>query len=217
MKNIFTNHAQELENDINKYLEVVSNSNMVFYRDSLNYIKGNIEVFENSLDEISTLENSADDFQKEIKYKLYKYMLIPEARGDVLSLLENIDNIVDHMKKLLIQLSMENPFIPDNLNEDFEELIELVSESVDYLVKCVRAYFRNISMVNEYVNKVDFYEHESDKIEEKIKRKVFNDLELEEFSKKVHIRYFVEKIAEISDRAETISEITSVAAIKRRI
>ena len=66
LKNIFTNHAQELENDINKYLEVVSNSNMVFHRDSLNFIKGNIEVFENSLDEISTLENSADDYQKEI-------------------------------------------------------------------------------------------------------------------------------------------------------
>lgn len=218
MKNIFSNRAQELENNIDNYLEVVSNSNLVFVRDSKNYIRKNFEEFENSLDEILKLENSADDFQKEIKYKLYKYMLIPEARGDVLTLLENIDNIVDHIKKLLVQLSIEKPIIPNNLIDDFDELIEMVSKSVDQLIKCIRAYFTNITMVNEYVNKVHFFEHEADKIEEKIKRKVFNnENELNSFSKKVHLRYFVEKIAQISDRAETISERASVAAIKRRI
>ena len=217
MKSLFKNHAQELENNINKYLEVVSNSNLVFERDSKNYVKGNIEAFQDSLDEINKLENSADDFQKDIKYKLYKYMLIPEARGDVLSLLENIDNIVDHIKKLLLQFSIEGPYIPDSLENDFFELIEMVKKSVDVLIRCIRAYFNNISMVNEYVNKVHFYEHEADKIEERIKRKVFKNISLDDFSKKVHIRYFVEQITEISDRAETISERASVAAIKRRI
>ncbi|HKL12990.1 MAG TPA: DUF47 family protein [Halanaerobiales bacterium] len=217
MKSLFKNHAQELENNINKYLEVVSNSNLVFERDSKNYVKGNIEAFQDSLDEINKLENSADDFQKDIKYKLYKYMLIPEARGDVLSLLENIDNIVDHIKKLLLQFSIEGPYIPDSLENDFSELIEMVKKSVDVLIRCIRAYFNNISMVNEYVNKVHFYEHEADKIEERIKRKVFKNISLDDFSKKVHIRYFVEQITEISDRAETISERASVAAIKRRI
>lgn len=218
MKNIFSNHAQELENNIDKYLEVVSNSNLVFERDSKNYIRKNFEEFENSLDEILKLENSADDFQKEIKYKLYKYMLIPEARGDVLTLLENLDNIVDHIKKLLVQLSIEKPLIPDNIIDDFDVLIEMVSKSVDQLIKCIRAYFTNIMMVNEFVNKVHFFEHEADKIEERIKRKIFNnENELKSFSKKVHLRYFVEKIAQISDRAESISEIASVAAIKRRI
>jgi len=217
LKSLFKNHAQELENNINKYLEVVSNSNLVFERDSKNYVKGNIEVFQDSLDEINKLENSADDFQKDIKYKLYKYMLIPEARGDVLSLLENIDNIVDHIKKLLLQFSIEGPYIPDSLENDFSELIEMVKKSVDVLIRCIRAYFNNISMVNEYVNKVHFYEHEADKIEERIKRKVFKNISLDDFSKKVHIRYFVEQITEISDRAETISERASVAAIKRRI
>jgi len=217
LKSLFKNHAQELENNINKYLEVVSNSNLVFERDSKNYVKGNIEAFQDSLDEINKLENSADDFQKDIKYKLYKYMLIPEARGDVLSLLENIDNIVDHIKKLLLQFSIEGPYIPDSLENDFSELIEMVKKSVDVLIRCIRAYFNNISMVNEYVNKVHFYEHEADKIEERIKRKVFKNISLDDFSKKVHIRYFVEQITEISDRAETISERASVAAIKRRI
>jgi len=217
LKNLFSNHAQELQNDINKYLEVVNNSNMVFKRSCKNYLKDNIESFEDSLDEINKLENSADDFQKDIKYKLYKYMLIPEARGDVLALLENIDNIVDHIKKLLVQFSIERPTIPDSLNEDVSELVDMVSDSVDVLIKCIRAYFKNISMVNEYANKVHFYEHEADKIEESVKRKVFEDSNLEYFSQKTHLRYFVEQITEISDRAETISERASVAAIKRRI
>lgn len=217
LKNIFSNHAQELQNDINKYLEVVSNSNMVFKRDSKNYVKGNTEAFEDALDEINKLENSADEFQKNIKYKLYKYMLIPEARGDVLSLLENIDNIVDHIKKLLVQFSIERPTIPEVIKDDLFRLIDMVSNSVDELVKCLRAYFTNISRVNEYANKVHFYEHEADKLEESLKRIIFNDSSIEVFSKKTHLRYFIEKISEISDRAETISERTSVAAIKRRI
>ena len=217
LRKIFSNHARELESNINKYLEVVSKSNLVFERDCKKYFQGDVEEYQDSFKEINGLENSADDFQRDIKYKLYKYMLIPEARGDVLALLEDIDNIVDHIKKLLVQLSIENPYVPDDINEDFIELIEMVNNSVEALLKCVRAYFENISKVEEHVNNVHYYENKADKVEDRIKRKVFNSDEVQTYSKRVHIRYFVEKIAEISDRAETISERASVASIKRRI
>jgi len=208
--------SKDLENEISKYLDVVNNAILIFKRDVDRYIKKNFKEFEANFSEIKSIENKADDYQKDIEYKLYKYMLIPEARGDVLSLLESIDNIVDLSKKIVFQFSIENPQIPESLEEPFLELTENSVLSADELIKSMRAYFENISMVDNYINKVHFYEHEADKIEESLKRRVFK---LHEFDlcRKVHLRYFSEKIASISDEAETIAEMISVAAIKRSI
>jgi len=72
-------------------------------------------------------------------------------------------------------------------------------------------------MVSDYVNKVHFYEHEADDVEEHLKRRAFNSDEIKRFSHKVHMRYFAEKIAAVSDVAESVAERLSVYAIKRRI
>ncbi len=217
MKSIFFNRTKQLEEEINKYLGIVNNSILIFNRDVTKYVKKKFKEFDDSKKDILKLENEADDYQKDIKFKLYRYMLIPESRGDVLNLLESVDNIVDLAKKVLTQLSIEEPQIPDFLENDFLEMTDKTAKSVDALVISLRAYFEQISMVNDSVNKVHFYEHEVDKIEERLKRKIFTSDKIPKFSKKVHLRYFTEKIASLSDEAETISEKVSVAAIKRSI
>ncbi len=217
MKNILFNRSKELEVEIEEYLSTVNRAVMIFERDTRHYIERDFEQFNNSLGDILEVEKKADDYQKDIKYKLYRYMLIPEARGDVLILLESIDNLVDHTKKVMVQLSIEQPFIPDFIEDDLLELINKSVKAVDMLVKSIKSYFEQVSMVSDYVNKVHFYEHEVDKIEERIKRKVFTCDKFKAFSKKVHLRYFIEKIALLSDEAETISEKVSVAAIKHSI
>lgn len=209
--------SKELEIKINQYLDIVNKSVLVFKRDASRYIKKEFSEFEENLKEIQNLENDADDYQKDIKYKLYEYMLIPESRGDVLELLESIDNVVDLAKKVLIQMSIERPEIPDILENDFLELIEQSVKAVDTLVKSIRAYFEEIALVNNYVNKVHFYEHEADKVEERLKRKIFNLEEISDLSHRIHLRDFSERIALLSDEAETISENLSVATIKRSI
>ena len=60
-----------------------------------------------------------------------------------------------------------------------------------------------------------FWEHEADKIEERLKRKVFARQDIKEFSKKVHIRHFAERISLFADKAEEVSERLAVYAIKR--
>jgi uncharacterized protein len=88
---------------------------------------------------------------------------------------------------------------------------------VSEIVKGARAFFTDITMVSYYVNKVHFYEHEADDMEEQVKRKAFNSDEIQRFSYKVHMRYFAEKIAKVSDVAQGVAERLSVYAIKRRI
>lgn len=208
--------TKELEVEISKYLDTVNNAVLIFKRDVERYIKKNFDEFEESFVEIKDIENKADDYLKDIRYKLYKYMLIPEARGDVLTLLESIDNMVDLIKKVVFQLSIESPEIPKDIESAFLELTDNSTMAADELVKAMRSYFEDISMVDNYINKVSFYEHEADKIEENLKRYVFK-LEDMELCRKVHLRHFAEKIASVSDVAETIAEKISVAAIKRSI
>jgi len=216
MKSIF-GKSKELEKNIEEYLDIVEEALLIFERDINRYLEGQYDLFEENLDDILTVENNADDILKEIKYKLYTYMLIPEARGDVLNIIESLDNEVDLCKKVLMQFSIEKPEIKDFIVSDFKELTKQSLKSAEQLVRGIRTYFEEISMVNEYVNKVHFYEHEADKLEERIKRKVFSTDHINDLCKKVHIRHFSERLAYFSDLAEEISEILSVASIKRSI
>ncbi len=217
MPKFFNSKSKQIEGDIDGYLDRVTTAGLIFLEGVKAYVNGKKDKFERNFKEISTLESDADNIRRDIKHKLYTYMLIPESRGDVLGILETLDDIVDTCEKVLEQFSIETPDIPEFLKSDFLELAELSSKAVEEVVKGARAFFREIGMVSEYVNKVHFYEHEADNVEEHLKRNAFNSKEIESFSQKVHMRYFAEKIALVSDVSESVAERLSVYAIKRRI
>lgn len=218
MAHILFGRSQELETEIAEYLDLVSQGALTFKRDLKRYVRKEFEIFEEALIDIKEIENNADDHQKNIKYKLYKYMLIPDSRADVLNIVEEIDTITDLAKEVIYEIFIEKPKIPVNLESDFLELVENSAKAVDMLVKAVRAFFQEISQVNNYVNKVHFFEHQVDKNEERIKRKIFSEECQEiEIAYKMQLRYFIEEIAALSDQAEMVSEDISVAAIKRKI
>ncbi len=217
MPKLFYSKSKKLESEIEIYLDKVTTAELLFLEGVKSYLNGNLDKFEKKYKAISILESEADNIRREIKHKLYAYMLIPESRGDVLGLLETLDDIIDICEKVLEQFSIETPIIHEFLKSDFMELAELSSKAVDEVVKGARAFFKDIVMVSNYVNKVHFYEHEADDVEEHLKRSVFNSDEIESFSQKVHLRYFIEKLAAVSDVAESVAERLAVYAIKRRI
>ena len=217
MTGFFSNKTKQLEAELESFLNLVSDASLIFLEGVKAYINKKEDRFEQYYKDITKLETKADNLRRDIKLKLYTYMLIPESRGDVLGLLETLDDVIDTTEKVLEQFSIETPVIPEILNEDFIELAELSSKTMEQLVKGTRAFFTEIKMVNDYVNKVHFYEHEADKVEENLKRKAFRIDEIKTFSKKVHLRYFAEKIAMVSDIAESVAERLAVYAIKRRI
>jgi predicted phosphate transport protein (TIGR00153 family) len=181
------------------------------------YLNKQDERLEIHYKDLSQIENEADELRRDIKYKLYTYSLIPESRGDVLGLIETLDDVVDISKKYVEQLMIERPFVPDCLEELLYNIAELSQKAVEELVRGTRAFFIDIRIVNDYVNKVHFYEHEVDKLEEVIKRKIFSGSEIENFSQKTHLRFFVERLAELSDVAEGVAERLSIYAIKRSL
>jgi len=214
---LFFPRAKAIEANIDKYLDNIDNAVLIFELAMKEYLNNQIERFEKRTQELYKMERECDDIRREIKYTLYKELLIPDARGDVLGLIETLDNVVDVIKKAASQFSIETPVIWPFLKDDFNELVETVVKAAQQLILASRAFFREFAMVADHISKVHLWEHEADAIEERIKRKAFASKEIEKFSMKVHVRYFTERISLIADEAESVVERLEVYAIKRSI
>ncbi len=76
-----------------------------------------------------------------------------------------------------------------------------------------RAFFTNIEAVRDHNVKVMFFETEADKISTRLKTKIFNsDLPLD---RKIHLRYFSERIEDATNRAEDVAENLAIYTLKR--
>ncbi|MFP4619045.1 MAG: DUF47 domain-containing protein [Spirochaetaceae bacterium] len=214
---ILFNKSLTLEVKIENFLDNVTNSGILFKSGITDYLEEDMEQFHNKLKEIRKNEEAADSLRREIRYRLYKKMLIPESRGDVLGLLETTDNVIDTTKKVLGQFDVEKPKIGSFLHKNFLKLAESSAQALDYVVRADRAFFNNSEGIQDHIHKVHYYEHEADQIEEQIKKEIFECTEIPELAEKMQLRDFVELIASLSDQAEDVAERLSVYAIKRNI
>jgi len=86
---------------------------------------------------------------------------------------------------------------------------------VESLCLTVRTFFRDVRSVRDNAHKVTFYEKESDIKSSDLARRIFSsNLNLDQ---KMHLRYFVEKIDNICDRAEDVADELIIYAIKRSV
>jgi uncharacterized protein len=208
--------TKKLELKIDEYLDLVMSGALIFKEALKYYLSNQMEDFRVKLDHASRIESEADNLRRIIETELYLKTLIPDHRGDVLGIIENSDKVLNNIAETLSQFDVEIPEIIPELHQYFIELADAAMSSVESLVKAVRAYFKNIHEVRDNITKVMFYEKESDKIADKIKRTAFR-IENLELSKKIHIRYFAFHIENIADSAEDVCDRLSIASIKREL
>ncbi|WP_456406894.1 DUF47 domain-containing protein [Caldithrix abyssi] len=202
-----------LEGQIEEYLDCVIQGALLFRQGVKYYLQNRMDDFEARLEDLDKLESRGDQLRRQIETSLYEHTLIPESRGDVLGLLESTDAVLNTMNETLTQFSVEIPEIIPELHQMYIELAEISTAAVEAMVLAIRSYFRDLTAVRDHINKVQFYENESDKIARKIKRIVFRkDLRL---SHKIHMRYFAYHIENIADEAEDVTDRLAIATIKR--
>jgi predicted phosphate transport protein (TIGR00153 family) len=216
MNSLFSK-TKEIQSSMDGFIDQVEKAALLFLEGMKAYFAGKSERFEEYCSELADVESEADTIRRDVKYKLYTFMLIPESRGDVLGVLETLDDVVDITEKVVEHFSIETPNIPEFIKEDFLELTELSYKAMEELAKASRAFFTELKLVNDFVNKVHFYEHEADKVEKILKRKIFSSEKIKDLAVKNSLRYFAEKIALISDESEKVAERLAIYAIKRRI
>jgi len=207
--------SKMIEMQIDDFLNFISEASILFKKGLENYLKDNITEFEKRLSAVSEHERKADELRLNIEKQLYMHTLIPESRGDVLAILENTDRVIDDTKEALQVFAIERPEIPEKFDALFIELADSSIEAVESLIQSVRAFFKDISSVNDHIYKVKFYEREADKIAMSLKNEIFKaDIPL---SHKMHLRFCAQQIEKISDSAEDMSERLAIYTIKRQI
>jgi len=208
-------HANKSIDLIDKFLDTIDQGALIFKEGVKNYLYGNRDSFVDNLKTLSSLETDADITRRKVENILYTQSLMPQLRGDIMRLLEELDNIIDLAKTNLFQFDVEVPNIPAELNQDLVKLTELSCSAIESVVPAARAYFRSPELVKEKIHRVYLYEKEADKLADSIKRRVFQELPIQKLSEKFHLRYFTLHIEKISDAAERVADVLSIMAIKR--
>jgi predicted phosphate transport protein (TIGR00153 family) len=208
-------HANKSIELIDGFLDKIDQGILIFKEGVHNYIKGNHQSFQDNLKTLSALEVEADILRRKVENILYTQSLMPQLRGDIMRLIEELDNIIDLAKKNMYQFDVETPFIPSDLNQDFIRLTELAVSACESVMPAARAYFRDPQSIKEKLHRVYLYEKEADKLADSIKRKVFQHMPDLKLSEKFHLRYFTLHIETLSDAAEKAADLLTIMAIKR--
>ena len=152
--------------------------------------------------------------RRSIESELFARTLIPDLRADVMTLLEDTDGIVNMFEANLFRISIQQPEIPAEFHPGFRDLVETVIRCVESAVLAARAFFRDMNSVRDHAARTIFLESEADKLSTRLQRSVFSsDLPLE---RKIHLRYFIERIDDIANEAEDLADSLQIYTIKRR-
>ena len=206
--------TKQLELQIDSFFDKVSEAAVVFRLGVRVYLKeGYTEEFVTRLDRVVELESEADVLRRDIEKHLYSNTLIPDSRGDVLGLIETMDQLLSEFEDTLWAFLIEKPTIPEELGSGYRKLTNMVIKSVDELALSGRAFFRSPHDVPAYNHKVILYEKEADKISLNLKTAIFDSsLDL---SFKIQLREFADRIDGIADLAEDVADRLAIYAIKR--
>ncbi len=217
MKLIVLAKSKKLQNEIDSYLKCITRSSLLFFEGAKEAYRGNYADAEIRYREIAELERKADEHLKDIQYKLYAYNIAPDSRADIFELLDGLDDIVDLAKKNIFQICVERPAIPDCMRGDYLAIAEASADAVDTLIQGVHSFFEDVNTLDGYIKNVYLYEKKADALEEKIKRNIFQSGVVDELARKFQLRYYVEKMAILSDVAEDLAKKMLMYKIKRII
>lgn len=206
----------EIGKRIDDFLDNVSESGLLFKLGVDSFLKGNFESFEKKLEDITHTEKQGDSLRRSLEEQLYVQTLIPESRGDVLELLENMDALLDRFKGAMWRFEIERPSITAELHNDVRDLVACVVEAVEAMVRSARAFFKDIAAVADHMHKVSYWEKQSDKVSTQLQRNIFRQEDLR-LSHKLQLRDFVIHIDHIADQAEDVADQMSIYVIKRSL
>jgi uncharacterized protein len=205
-----------IEKEVDEFLDRVSEGGLLCKQGMDAYLQGNMDTYATHLQSIRDAEHKGDDLRRSLEKVLYEKTLIPESRGDVMELLEDMDALLDRYTGLIWQFEIERPDICVQFHEDFRALLSHSVESVEACVRSCRAFFKDINSVADHIHKVSFWEKESDKVSTKLQRAIFGrgDLRL---SHRMHLRFFVKQVDRIADEAEDVADRLNIYVIKRML
>jgi uncharacterized protein len=211
---VFTRTTKNLIIRIDEFFDNIDIGLLVFREGIKSYLTKDMDAFNRHLQKIDALESSADKLQREIENDMITHSILPQHKAEVSQLINELDEIIDGIKSTLHEFDTEIPEIPEMLNKDFITLADASASAAEELIPAARAYFKAPYTVREKLLKVYYFESETDKISNNLKKNIFHYCNELDLAHKAHLRYTIHHIENISDLAQTAADLLSGMAIK---
>jgi predicted phosphate transport protein (TIGR00153 family) len=211
---VFKRATKDLIIKIDEFFDNIELGLLVFRESIKSYINKDMEAFNRHLQKVDTLEGNADKLQRSIENEMITHSILPQHREEVTKLIDEMDEIIDTVKKSLNEFMIEMPEIPAVLNKDIITLADISASAAEELVPAARAYFISPYTVREKLLKVYYFESETDKIAIKTKKHIFQEMNEIDLAHKAHLRYIIHHIEAISDMAQKAADLLAAMAIK---
>ena len=167
---------------------------------------------------IDLLEHDADATRREIVSNFLEGTLLAQTRKEILQLVESADKIANKLQDIARQLVYEKAEFPDWVKEDVIEIVKLTKEQIGKLLKILEFLFDDYDILIKdptILQEIKDMEGKVDVVELRAIKKIYDsDIQL---SMKNYIKYFISKIADISDLIENISDAIQIMIVFRRV
>ena len=199
---------------LQEHAEKVKECGWVFQQAIECHIAKECKTFEEFRQQVTKMESEADAIKRNIRGHLPKGTLMPVDKFQLFRYLREQDRVLDVVEDALDWISYKiEPGIPEELEKDFRLLVDANMDPIEELSTMVseaRKYFETFSskqrnVVKEIIRAIRQQEHEADKAEDIIKRKVFH-MKLDPVTV-FHTIRLAEIIGSIADHAENAGEM----------
>lgn len=204
---------QKLKFKVNDFSETVEQSFFTFREAFLRYLNGDLAGFREKMQQIYTLEHRADNIRLELEKETVTNFTVSGWSSDTLLLFDKLDDIVDLFKKILLQIDIEKPVFTGVVSDMLVKMLEITCGTINSLLKAINGYCNNRINIKDLLLSVNKSEKKSDKFSLEIQYVIFNDTNLP-FSRKMHIKGFVDSIDMVSDISKNIADILYLMLIR---
>jgi len=190
----------------------------VFFEKAVNkYIhKGVTRDFLNLKKIVSNLESENDTLRREIEAELYRQMILPGMRSDILDLTEACDAVINQYEALVILWSIEAPKVSENMHSKLTELTHTTLDCVGALISGVQAFFAGQLSVENEIQECYFLEHKIDILGQELKQIIFSNKRLN-LARQLQLKDMVSGLEELSDKAEDAADKLKIISVKHAL
>jgi predicted phosphate transport protein (TIGR00153 family) len=169
--------------------------------------------FEFLVEETHKAESRGDDIQERIVLLLFEKALIPEFRGDILELLESIDEVPDQLDRVLYSILTQKILLHEHVVPDFKELVYVSMKICTLMQEGVQTLIHPKMNPGRILFHADQLESQGDHIERRILTRIFeSDWDP---LKKILLRDLANTMGDIADHAVHVCRQVNLITVKR--
>lgn len=172
------------------------------------------KLFKEQAYRIHTLEHEADLVRRDIQVKLTEGAFLPVYREDYIRMADYVDKIANRAEDVGDFLVLTRPHIPDFLRSDFTRMVSLSVETYEPLKDAMNILRSDMDGITEFRARVAQGEQQVDALVWDMTKNLFkSSLDL---AQKLHVKGLIDKIGELSNRAEDVADHFEIMLIKRK-